>query len=39
MDEPQKSVSGKWKKEDTVLLIANAIYILIFYVLMQYYTL
>lgn len=39
MNHPQKSVSGKWKREYTFLLIANAVYILIFYILMQFYTL
>jgi hypothetical protein len=38
MHDPQKSVSSKWKREYTFLLIANAIYILIFYILMQFYT-
>jgi hypothetical protein len=39
MNHPQKSVSSKWKREYTFLLIANAVYILIFYILMQFYTL
>lgn len=38
MVEPKEPVSGKWKSEYTFLLIANALYIVIFYLIMQYYT-
>ena len=38
MDDNQKSVSSKWKSEYTLLLIANALYIIIFYIIMQFYT-
>jgi hypothetical protein len=38
MDTPQSPVSRKWKREYTFLLIANFLYILIFYIIMQFYT-
>lgn len=38
MKDSQASVSRRWKKEYTFLLIANAVYILVFYVIMRYYT-
>lgn len=37
MDE-DKTVSRKWKKLYTYLLIANAIYIVLFYIITQFYS-
>jgi len=33
-----KEVSGKWTKMYTYMLIANALYIIIFYLITQYYS-
>ncbi len=33
-----ESVSGKWKKLYTYLLIANAIYIILCYIITQFYS-
>jgi len=33
-----ESVSRKWKKLYTYLLIANAIYIILFYIITQFYS-
>jgi len=37
MDQDE-SVSRKWKKLYTYLLIANAIYIILFYIITQFYS-
>ncbi len=36
--EDSDAVSGKWKKLYTYMLIANAVYIVIFYIITQVYT-
>ena len=38
MNDNLKSGSSKWKKEYSIVLVANFIYIVIFYFLMQIYT-
>ena len=38
MKEQRDSVSGKWKREYTVLILANLAYILIFYLIMKFYS-
>ena len=38
MKENSKPVSSKWKKEYTVVLVANIIYIIMFYILMKIYS-
>jgi len=38
MKNQDQSISLKWKKGYTLVLIANALYIVIFYILMQIYS-
>ncbi len=38
MKDSQAPVSRRWKKEYTYLLIANVVYILVFYIIMRSYT-
>ena len=38
MKNQDQSISTKWKKEYTFVLIANTIYIVIFYLLMQIFS-
>ncbi len=38
MTEQDESVSTKWKKEYTVVLVAGVVYAIIFYVLMSIYS-
>ena len=38
MKNQDESVSTKWEKEYTYVLIANAIYIVVFYILMQIFS-
>ena len=38
MEDQKDSVSGKWKKEYTLLILANLGYILAFYFIMQFYS-
>jgi len=38
MNEQEDAVSGKWKKEYTVMLLANLAYILVFYLIMNFYS-
>ena len=38
MKDPNDLVSGKWKRQYTILILANLAYILAFYLIMQYYS-
>ena len=38
MKDNSKSVSTKWKKEYTIVLVANVAYIILFYFLMKIYS-
>lgn len=38
MSEQKDKVSSKWKKEYTVMLLANLAYIVVFYLIMIFYS-
>jgi hypothetical protein len=38
MEDQDKIVTSKWKKEYSLVIILNIVYILIFYILMQIYS-
>ncbi len=38
MNKDKDPVSGKWEASYTFLLVANALYILLFYIIMNYFS-